>query len=144
MRPIAARLASAFLAMKVHLHTIEEAGKALDDVTTERDDLREEVKVLEGHLKTANKNMSLQIGETFRLTRELEDRRTLTDSMIRKIIFWAVTSTFTHPVNEGARIALSELGYEICNQCKGRGTVWPTRAICGHCQGLGATRRTDA
>jgi len=64
-------------------------------------------------------------------------------SAVRKVIFWATTSTFTNAVNEGAKLALMEIGYEICNQCKGRGTVEPTRAICSQCQGLGATERED-
>ena len=40
-----------------------------------------------------------------------------------------------HSLASGLSIAMHELGLPRCEKCDGAGSIYPTRAICPHCEG---------
>lgn len=84
------------------------------------------------------------IEQTIKHIYELEGLPTrAAELQVRRVVMIACYHGFTESARDVLWMAVREMGYECCTKCEGRGTVYPTRAICGQCQGLGATRRKD-
>lgn len=66
------------------------------------------------------------------------------EDRIRQVVLMGISGAYTNSARRVIWMVLETLGFEICKECEGHGSIAPMRAICGHCQGLGATRRKDA